>query len=411
MNFPVGTVKRSRIALSAWFITCVAVLALNDHLLKGLFHNSLTGKLSDFAGIVVVAVLLFIASGSTRLAIGSTAIGFTAIKVSYTAATWSAPFLGGVTRQDATDLVALLALWPAWFLMTRYKQSTFEPPHNLHRRTRGTELRESARIAARVFAIAAAGVVCSATSLADAPEVTNVRVDANRRVLARVAGAEYASEDGGAMFRVFKSSIAGEVATSPPVLNGCSSAGECYRIENFRVERRASNGPWTVDFAYTKDQIDRFASAFDNYQGYGQLLQGLVVVDRSDGAHVVVNNGSNGVAHRSPDGRWKNVRIGSLRDRTAWHFSFQYFLPLSLVMLLLSWLPLLRRHRSQTVMAAMVVVNVLVGLFLVGLTLIVWVAGGRDFTNGLGRIMLIAFAVWVAVQALWFRNVRAKTLQ
>jgi hypothetical protein len=43
---------------SPGFTGAVALLVLNDHVLKRWVPGAITGKLSDFAGIVVVAVLL-----------------------------------------------------------------------------------------------------------------------------------------------------------------------------------------------------------------------------------------------------------------------------------------------------------------------------------------------------------------
>jgi hypothetical protein len=42
--------SRAREFFSPLPLIAVAVLALNDHVLKAAFHNALTGKLSDFAG-------------------------------------------------------------------------------------------------------------------------------------------------------------------------------------------------------------------------------------------------------------------------------------------------------------------------------------------------------------------------
>lgn len=42
------------------FLTSLAILLLNDFYLKYEFHNGLTGKLSDFAGLFVFAVFLFV---------------------------------------------------------------------------------------------------------------------------------------------------------------------------------------------------------------------------------------------------------------------------------------------------------------------------------------------------------------
>src|SRR5262245_57038141 len=104
------------------FIAALALLVLNDFVLKPLFHNDLTGKLSDFAGLF--ALTLFVATlwpQHRRLAACVIAVSFTFWKTSYAEPlieAWNAvaPFAFGRTV-DLTDLVALpmipLALWAA----------------------------------------------------------------------------------------------------------------------------------------------------------------------------------------------------------------------------------------------------------------------------------------------------------
>ena len=78
-----------------------------------------TGKLSDFAGPVVVAFVLAAIIGRRRVAVIGTAVGFAALKLSPPVAMIAAPILGGVTRSDPTDLVGLVALVPAWLFLGR----------------------------------------------------------------------------------------------------------------------------------------------------------------------------------------------------------------------------------------------------------------------------------------------------
>ncbi|MBK8251270.1 MAG: hypothetical protein IPK82_01195 [Polyangiaceae bacterium] len=105
-------------------LTFVGILALNDHVLKqsGLIPASITGKLSDFAGLFFFPLLLVsLARGASSLffkrdieerralATGAaivTAVGFSAVKLwpaanALAAATW------GVMVMDPTDLIAL----------------------------------------------------------------------------------------------------------------------------------------------------------------------------------------------------------------------------------------------------------------------------------------------------------------
>src|SRR5215510_1564174 len=104
------------------FIAALALLVINDFALKPLFHNALTGKLSDFAGLF--ALTLFVATQwprHGRLAAALIAATFTFWKTSYAEPlieAWNAvaPFAFGRTV-DLSDLVALpmipLAVWAA----------------------------------------------------------------------------------------------------------------------------------------------------------------------------------------------------------------------------------------------------------------------------------------------------------
>ena len=56
---PVHTETKKNPWLSAPFLISLSLLLLNDHVLKAAYGNWLTGKLSDFAGIFMVSVLLF----------------------------------------------------------------------------------------------------------------------------------------------------------------------------------------------------------------------------------------------------------------------------------------------------------------------------------------------------------------
>lgn len=118
----------ARALLTPTWLAALAVLALNDHLFKGsgLLPGGVTGKLSDFAGMIVAPALLAALIGvrSRRglllchLAIGSV---FAAINLSPAAADAWAWLMGLVfpwrITVDPTDLVALPALALGWRLL------------------------------------------------------------------------------------------------------------------------------------------------------------------------------------------------------------------------------------------------------------------------------------------------------
>ncbi|HEX6277868.1 MAG TPA: hypothetical protein VFZ53_32720 [Polyangiaceae bacterium] len=107
----------------------LALLVLNDHLLKGsgVLPASVTGKLSDVAGLVVAPVLVSVLAalagfhGRTQrfVCYAVVVVTFSAVKVSEPAARALEAFLslGGVRWRlwsDPTDLTALVVLPAAW---------------------------------------------------------------------------------------------------------------------------------------------------------------------------------------------------------------------------------------------------------------------------------------------------------
>lgn len=131
--------------LTPWVPVAIALLVVNDHVLKGAWPGLVTGKVSDFAGLAFFPVLL--AAGielgsrsrvSTRGAVGAvvvTGLVFAATKTLPAAAAayghalgllqWpvrallveGAGFVPARVVVDPTDLVALLALALPWHLL------------------------------------------------------------------------------------------------------------------------------------------------------------------------------------------------------------------------------------------------------------------------------------------------------
>ncbi len=138
-------------------LLAVAVLALNDHLLKGRYGNALTGKLSDVAGVFVFPLLilavaeglLFVArspswrSGEGRvvLAVAITAVGFAAVKTvpvvgdAYEVVIATMRGLRGrsVVTRDPSDLWVLPVLTLSYLLARRRLVET--PRHRAERRS------------------------------------------------------------------------------------------------------------------------------------------------------------------------------------------------------------------------------------------------------------------------------------
>ena len=147
-------------------IGAVAVLLLNDHVLKAVAPGLLTGKASDFAGLIFFPLLLvaafeLIAAAAGRrsrpgaaavgVAVVATAAAFTAVKLlapgesAYEAALglvqWPFAALRDLVAglpvpaprrvdlvRDPTDLVALAALWLPWLIGMARARAAFESP-------------------------------------------------------------------------------------------------------------------------------------------------------------------------------------------------------------------------------------------------------------------------------------------
>jgi len=102
-------------------LLALTLLALNDHVFKVAYPGWLTGKLSDFAGLVFFPLVLEFLLRSRRASVLVTALGFLLVKgTAWGCAAWNAAFSGfyqlfhpthsAVLVQDPTDLVALVAL-------------------------------------------------------------------------------------------------------------------------------------------------------------------------------------------------------------------------------------------------------------------------------------------------------------
>lgn len=163
----------------AWW-AALALLVLNDHALKGahVLPGFLTGKLSDFAGLVVAPVLavavLRARSRDARLAVFAlVACAFAAIKTSPAMSDLYVRALGalGITARnvcDATDLLALAILPFAWSLTLARKPSS--PGREKGDRGVRSWLDRAG--------VALGGVACMATSQPNPPGVASWNTDA-----------------------------------------------------------------------------------------------------------------------------------------------------------------------------------------------------------------------------------------
>ncbi len=152
------------------FLGAVVVLAVNDHYLKSEYGNWLTGKLSDFAGLIVLAVVISALATSAsikhaKLVVhGAVGVWFVAMKTLSTAAYLTEQLFQAITPfssqilVDPMDLLGLFGLPISWFIIN--------DPRPLF---------DSLMLKRIAFALACAS--CLATSSPEEPSTPNLLTD------------------------------------------------------------------------------------------------------------------------------------------------------------------------------------------------------------------------------------------
>lgn len=393
---------RARVGLlvEPWLAAGVVVLAVNDHLLKGAGPGWLTGKLSDVAGLFVVTVFAGVVL-RPRLAVVAAAAGFAAVKLSPVAAQWAAPLLGGTTRQDPTDLLALVAVVPAYRLLRRHIPDD------------GGSFGRSLVMAA---SLAAVTLTVSATSCRD-PAIDGFVVR-DGEVWAHVdrpggddAGTWAVSADGG---RTWSESAAPPASPSTD-LQGCDAGGRCWRVvPSVLVEEQRPGAPWRRAFAFSDREMKAMETRTDSCGTRPELLFGaVVVVDRPDGPNVVVGMGSQGVLHRSPAGVWERRPVADLRPvRTSGSPRLTRWLTLSAVVVLVAVVPLAwwwgRRRPGRRGGEAALVAGLGAALVLMATGALVFIQ--LDFTVVGPLIVALAVAILAASLFVASRPARPKPI-
>jgi hypothetical protein len=266
------------------FIASVAVLALNDHVFKGSGPGVVTGKISDFAGLFVVAALLGVLMQSRVFAIVSAALGFVALKTIPVVAVAAAPLLGGRTRVDFSDLVALLVLAPAWWWLGREHDAR----------------RDELRVALGVVSGIVAMLTVTATSCGLHDQVEHLVRRPNGALVAAVR------EDYELSGAVSRDGRRWEPTRAPARSfadrrSACLADGTCFRVvPGTRVESRAPNGNWRTAYGYTGARRRHRQGCAGEVPSFASLA----IAGSGRDQHVVVVMGSDGVLWRASDGRW-----------------------------------------------------------------------------------------------------------
>ncbi|MCJ8153974.1 hypothetical protein MKJ01_09415 [Chryseobacterium sp. SSA4.19] len=111
--------ERLRPIMSLPFIICLGLLLLNDFYLKAVYHNILTGKLSDLCGLFIFPIFWSVLKPKYRSQIFiATAVFFIYWKSAYSQSFidfFSSAFFRIERTVDVTDLLTLPVLALAWF--------------------------------------------------------------------------------------------------------------------------------------------------------------------------------------------------------------------------------------------------------------------------------------------------------
>ncbi|NLD76727.1 MAG: hypothetical protein GX643_08670 [Acidimicrobiales bacterium] len=317
----VGPSERWRWFGQWWFLLAVATLGLNDHLLKARFPGWWTGKASDVAGVVVVATVGAFLLGPVRGTLGA-GFGFVVLKTVPGVAELAAPFLGGSTLRDPTDLIALVALIPVF------------------RRLRRVEAGESTTVAARSGAAAATSstwrrtagslvpllgaltAVFLATATGCGPDDAVVEVSAEGDVLYALVARGFGpperavSTDGGRTWTPAPDATSDRepedldpFADGPLLgpLDACADDGICYRLRDQQViERRTPGSDWIEELTLTPAQRN---SAHTGCRGGARGTLASIAIADAAGAEPVVSFGAQGVLVRNGERGWRQVGV------------------------------------------------------------------------------------------------------
>ncbi|MGW0436646.1 hypothetical protein ACWDV4_29370 [Micromonospora sp. NPDC003197] len=321
--------RRTTGAMLAWLTHPVTVLGIvllvvNDHLLKSAYPGLVTGKLSDFAGLLVAPPLLgaLVSAVAPRLtgtpvacgALLVTGAGFTAAKSTTVGAaiastSWSVFSGPSIILADHTDLIALPALGVAAWAWTRVTQ-------------RSATKRTPSRVGVLVV-LPTAALAVVATSAPYYPDVVaatswrNLLVigQANAYLQDRSPEIWTVSTDGQS-WRSMTDTEEADFEQELPALTttaerSCvpSEPAHCYRIVrgHLRVEESTDGGTtWSVSWEIPDSRRGYLARSYPELNDIDTYLSSYALaVHPVPGGHVVlVANGRDGIALRDTAGSW-----------------------------------------------------------------------------------------------------------
>ena len=398
------------------FIGGVSVLALNDHVLKGTGPPSITGKLSDFAGVFVLAILGSVLVRRRLVGVALAGAVFVALKASPTVAELAAPLMGGEpTRQDPTDLVALVALGPAYLIAGSTPRGVAGLPRKL----------------LLTCSLLAVLVTLTATSCSSEPrywlesEGSRLLYFQDHDIGPIGAGPVAVSFDGGITWEgrtgtVRELTEAEQEDRTEEILGAkeaCTEDGHCFRIvPGLYVEERTPGGEWTRTFDYTPDEklnaqlhqdglSFKFPFAFPSCGGgrdplFGHTFVAVEVIKIEGVEHAVVAMGSQGALHKVVGGGWERVSVAGrdpLRvDEPSWRTALRLALlgtAVASLLLITAGFVWRRRRASRYLAGIALLLSLATAILSFPLMVARWAPAGISFafsgTVALGAIALL----------------------
>ena len=284
-------------------VLALAVLIVNDHVLKAAYPGWVTGKLSDAAGLVVAPALLGLvlprAAAVALVGAGFTLAKATAAGAGVASAVWSLVSGPAGIRADPADLLALPFLGLAWWACSR-----------AHRRPAAGRWERALRVGV-LLPLALIGVAATsappqyeALVAASTPQALYLGTGRSGSVYSWVI-----STDG--------RTWTGTDAPGPePVgtARACSAAAPrlCYQIVPGRIGVRGSTdggATWSDSWGITEKQRAYLAGEYYGVDDPDRELvsRNLAVRDVPGGHVVLVANGRDGFARRDVDGTWQRI--------------------------------------------------------------------------------------------------------
>lgn len=307
-------------------VLALAVLLVNDHVLKQAYGSWWTGKLSDVAGLVLAPALVAVAVAAgarcarvvvpprvvVGLSTGVVGAGFVVVKATaggaaVASAAWSALEGPGVVLRDPADLVALPALAVAVAVAGRASRASAPT---------------GARPAVWWVVLPVAVLATAATSAPVLQGAVEIAVVRGELVVGEGDGYRWYALRGGQKWERLPDESGEEMASAVAHAGGTltqvcvpASPAECFRAtDGVGVERSDDGGrTWRLDWSVPPEQVPALEERYSPRTA-DIRTHGLAVLPVEDGVQVWVANGGDGLALRDVDGSWERIGFAYERD-------------------------------------------------------------------------------------------------